>query len=585
MPNIRTNGWVRIEGCTITDLYKQYGTLTGIPNAEQHIYYGAPEIQIDNPYSDTHSTVYTVKSIKNFFGYAQIHDIDENWGTFVTNIQTWMNQNEVDISDPNTKYYYVGKPEAITESCVIFYDDSSKSSTAGAKYSHYAIILIDEYAIPPVISITAEYTGGPVPVQEEIEMDKLKVTAIYDDGNSIKINSGFVLDPPDNIVQKLGSNLFTVYYTDPEGDVNSTTFIVQGCRNLQSISGKWDGGQVAINRTAEKKFFVIIAHYSDDTESTVTDFSFPNGQVVTELNQGIIDIFYQGRTCQVEVPMYTVQQSRLIATYNGPAVEVDHMFQLSHLRVKIYYSTADDTIQKGYYEDIDIEDCKVPDRKVTKEGSNSFSISYTGELGEITTTFTVPGFIPDLKPTAIQATYNGPGVYQGKTFDLERVLCNIYYNDGTIKTVKNFIVSTNIIHNVGINDIIVTYIEDAVTLETTISINGLENDSTTNNNIFPTSLNNNYPRATILNNRYRGPAEGIKTNNYAKMIIQNIQNLYYLFADIEKQYNKIIETVAGDNSIKILTLNNVTYMNNQLDNILQDDHYTTGQYKSEDVIK
>ena len=66
MPEVRTKGWVRIEGSRILDTYKQYGTLTGIPNAEQFIYYGNPEISIDNPISTTHSTVYTVKNIRNY---------------------------------------------------------------------------------------------------------------------------------------------------------------------------------------------------------------------------------------------------------------------------------------------------------------------------------------------------------------------------------------------------------------------------------------------------------------------------------------------------------------------------------------
>ena len=61
MPDIRKNGWCRIEGCTISDLYRQYGTFTGIPNNEQFVYYGQPEIEIDNPYSSTHSVVYCVK--------------------------------------------------------------------------------------------------------------------------------------------------------------------------------------------------------------------------------------------------------------------------------------------------------------------------------------------------------------------------------------------------------------------------------------------------------------------------------------------------------------------------------------------
>ena len=584
MPDVRNNGWCRIEGCQIADLYREYGTLNNIPNSEQHVYYGTPEIQIDNPNSSTHSTVYCVKNIDVNFGYSQINEIDQNWTRLISNITSWMNAHTIDTSDPNTAYYAVGKPFVVSKSCVIFYDDSSKSSITGSHYTHYAIILIDEFAVPSVVNITAKYKGDVVPVGEPFDEDQLEVVAQYDDGNEIKVTTNYTIEPANKIVTQLGANIFEVFYIDPDGDVNRTTFVVNGCRNLQSISGYWDGGPVAYDKEAERKFFVIIGHYSDDTESTITDFEFMNGNIVTKHNEGLIDIFYKGHVCQVQVTPYEVKQSRLIAYYNGPAVEVGHDFQISYLNVKIYYS-SEGPVNKSYYEPVDVEDCILEDTKVTKIGINTFNISYNGQLGIITTSFTVVGFIPDLKVTAMEAEYNGPGVYQGNTFDLERINCKIFYNNGTIKTVKNFTVSTNIIHTVGSNEITVSYTEDNVTVTDVIVVEGLERDSTTNNNLFPTSLNNNYPKATILNNRYRGPAEGIKTNDYANMIIHNVNELYKLFADLERQYNKIIDDITNETSVKITTLNNVSFMQYQLNNILTDDHYTTGIYKSEDVIE
>jgi hypothetical protein len=583
MPDVRTKGWARIEGCQISDLYKQYGTFTGIPNAEQHIYYGTPEIQFTNPYSSTHSVVYTVKSIKNYFGYNQIHDIDQNWANFKNSIQSWMQNNPIDQSDVDTAFYYVGKPFTVNTSCVIFYDDSSKASITGSKYRYYFIVLVDEYAIPNVISINAEYKGDAVPIGEEIDEDYLTVTAVYDDGNSIKIDTGYTLEPADKIVTQLGANLFTAFYVDPEDEVNSATFLVQGCKNLTSISGYWDGDLVAYRKKADRKYFVIIAQYSDDTQSTVTDFEFPNGNTVTELNHGLIDIFYKGKSCQVQVTPFEVKLSRLIAFYNGPQVEVGNEFQTQYLTIKVYYSSGEE-IERSYYDTITVDDCVLEDKLVSKEGVNTFDISYENEFGLISTSFAIIGFIPDVKPVDMEVSYNGPAVYQGKTFDLERILCNVYYNNGTIKTVKNFTTSTNVINEVGSNEIMIYYIEGTTSISKPVWIEGIEIDTTTDNNFYPTSLVNNYPVATILNNRYRGPAEGVKTNNYAGMIINNINELYKIFNDLEKQYNSIMDSVAGETGIKITTLNNVSFMKQELNNILNDYHYSTGRYKSEDII-
>lgn len=585
-----TNLWFTIEGAEIKDLQREYGTLSGIPLEERHIYYGHPEIRLQNPTSTTHSTIYCIQSIKNQFGYSRINDINQNWSQFIQNINSWMANNTVNIDDPNTAYYVINKPFTVEESCVIFYDESTKGSITGSHYSYYSIVLVDEYATPQVIDIVAKYNGNDIPVGEEVNPDDVLVKAIYDDGNEIKINTGaFTIDNDgtddlnDTIVNRLGANVFKVYYMTNDDSVISATFIVNGIKNLDFITGEWQGGQVAYKKRADSKFFKIVAHYTDETEKTVTDFTFPNGNMVTETNKGLIDIYYKGKTCQVEVPLFEVTDCRLIAYYNGPNVEVGHDYQKSYLTIKIIYST-NTSIRNSYSELVDINDCTLDSTTITKVGSNNFIVTYEGELGEVQTSFSVIGFIPDLKPTAMEATYNGPGVYVGKTIDIERILCNVRYNDGTIKQKKDFIINTNIISGVGVNEFNIYYTEGSTTVTDTISVMGLENDTTTENNIFPTSLPNFYPVATILNNRYRGPAEGIKTNDYARMIIKNLVRAYEIFASLEKQYNEIVKNTISEESVKIRTLNDITYMNHQIADILNDNHYSTGIYKAEDVM-
>lgn len=579
--SIRTVDWMRIEGAEISNLYKEYGTLSNIPVSQQHVYYGHPEIQLNNPYSTTHSVVYAVKSIKNYFGYNQIHDIDLSWSDFQKNISTWIQNNPVNTDDADTSYYYVNNPFTVNESCVIFYDDSSKASVTGSKYSHYAIVLIDKQAVPKVISITAEYTGNPVPVQEKIDVENnVKVTAVYDDGNSLPIKTGFTLEPKDKVVKALGANLFTVYYTDNEDDVNTATFLVQGVKNLQYITGTWDGGSVAYKKEAKKQFFVIVAHYTDGTSQTVTHFTFPNGNIVSERNNGLIDIYYQGKECQVQVHTFKVQSSRLIAYYNGPNVEVQHDYDPKNVKVKIYYQ-GNTSVDKSYYEDVDIADCQLSSTKVTQEGTNSFIVSYTGELGPISTTFTVAGIIPDVKPTAIEVNYTGSDVYQGYTVDREKIICRVYYNDGKIKQTKDFNINEPTINNIGDNQLIITYTEKSVTLTDTIVVKGLERESTSQNNIFPVELDLFYPQGTFLNNRYRGPAESAKTERYSKDILDNFRNLYEIYAQLEKQYNSYTTNVSDGNGIKMQSLNTVRFVEQQCNTLMNDKRYSTGKYQSE----
>ena len=590
--SLRTpNDWITIEGAEVQDLSHEYGVLGNIPANERHVYYNHPEITFKNPYSSTHSIVYSAQPISFVFGYTKINEINNNWNHFIQNINTWINSNNIDVNESHSSYYDSSKPFTIDESCVIFYDDSNKASITGSKYGYYTIVLVDKKVSPPVKALSARYNGNAVPVGEEIDLRKLVVNAIYEDGNQVKVASdAYDVDNDntaalyDKVVTINGVNVFKVYFSDVDNTVVSATFTVMGTRNLESIRGEWNGGKRTYKREAEKRYFKIIAHYTDGSESTVTDYTFPNNNIVTEHNGGLIDIYYKGKTCQVQVPIYAIQTSRLVCYYNGPQVEVNKEFLDKYLTIKIIYGALVNGTTNSYSKEVGINDCTINSHLITKVGENTFTLSYNGDLGEVKTSFVVMGFIPDLKPTDLKASYDGPGVYVGNTIDLERILCNVYYNNGEIKQIKNFTINSTIITNIGPNSFMISYTDKGVTVSDFITINGLEQDSTTKNNIYFADLYNYYPNATVRNNRYRGPAEGIKTKDYTDDILNNIKRIYDIYASIESQYNTVIDKFTNDKSIKITTLNNISYGNHELDNILNDKiHYTTGKYVSEDM--
>lgn len=592
----RENRWYKITGPEMSKPEKEYGTSTisNISVDNRHIYYNNVEVEFHNPNPNSNdginAVIYSVQSLENAFGYTEINDICLHWSTFINSINQWKNSNTIDISESNTDFYQIGNPIAIEESCVIFYDDSSKQNIAESKYDNYVIVLIDKQVVPVVSSITVSYTGDSVPVETEYDESLLDITAHYDNGENVKIetgkqNSPYTIEPTSKVINNLGENFFSLTYINTNNDVLIDNFTVQGCKNLHHIRGYWDGGRIAYGKKAQKKFFVVIACYTDGTETTVTSFEFPNTNIVTEINNGLIDIFYNGKTCQIQVPLFAVSNAKLYAYYNGPDVEIDkdYIIQDDYFTIKVYYSDSEDQeITHSYYENISVENCEFNDTLVSEKGPNVFNVKYNSLLGEIETTFVVNGFKSEVVPNGIQAEYIGPKIYQGETIQLERIHCKIYYSNGTIKEAKNFSLSTNVVKNVGINDITLTYSEDSVILTTPISVEGIENDSTTNNNVFPAELVNKYPKATRSNNRYRGPAESDKTTNYSNMIVNNLNELYDTFKQLEKQYNKLVNNIAGENSTKINTLNNISYMNNKIDLIVNDDHYSTGIYVSEE---
>lgn len=562
---IFTFGWCRTEGTPIPDLQKEYGTFTNLP-ASTKVFYGTPEIQIYNPYSTVNGCVYKIVPLSTFGGYTTIQDIDANYNDILQGIN---NYDKTVDTEHGSIYYY--EPFVVEESCVIFHADSTRTT-----FDQKAIILIDQFATPEILTITAKYIGGPVPIGEKFDLDNMQIYAIYSDGNKALIKQGYTVEPEDQIITVLGSNVVKITYVTPTGNIYQASVIVEGIKNLVGIQAFYDGPAVSYGQEALKKYFVTVAQYSDGSSATVTEFSFPSGNVVSETNGGIITIFYKGFYTDVEVPTYEVSSSRLIAFYNGPNVEVGNPFDTKYAQIKIYYKSADEI--NSYYEDIDPDLCIFSTTMVDHEGVNQILVQYVGKAGPVSTYMIVIGIKPEVQLNFIEAEYTGPEIIQGKSYSIERVIVKAHYSNGDVVQVKNFSVNSNIVNFVGLNEYEVTYKEKDTTVTTTFGVIGIERDSTSDTNYTPISLQNHYPEATRVNHRYRGPAEGMKNDKVNMMIFENIAALYKVFRDIEIAFNELSDAVGNNNAIKYRTLNNIERLEDGVDKWLNDDRFTTGKY-------
>lgn len=568
---VYTFGWCRVEGGTIPDLGKQYGTFTQLP-LNTKIFYGTPEIQINNPVNIVNGSVYKVVPISEF-GYNTIADIDTNYSSLINKISRY--NKTINISDTVNSAIYYYEPFTIKESSVIFYADSTKKT-----FDNCSIIYVDKYATPDIIAIAANYKGSPVPVGETFNLTDIELYAIYSDGNKALIGQNYTVEPENQIITQLKSNVVKINYTSPANTVFTTNVIIEGIKNLQGIQAFYDGPSVAYGNEALRKYFVVVAKYSDNSSSTVTDFMFPDGNMVNESNSGAITIYYKGFYTTVIIPTYNISSSKIIAYYNGPNVEIGHNFDIKYCNVKIHYKSNDNI--NAYYEDINPELCTFSTTSIDHEGVNHILVQYTGELGIISTTMIVIGIKPNVTLNFIEAEYTGPSIVQGKAFSIERIICKAHYSNGSIVTIKNFAINSNIVQFVGLNEYIVTYKEKDTTVNTTFTVIGLEKDDTTDSNYNPIYLQNNYPEITRLNNRYRGPAEGYKHDSVQHIMYKNIHTLYELFADIEKSFNELIKSTNGCNGIKIQTLNVIPQLEDETMFWIANNKFTTGTYKEEE---
>ena len=562
-----TIGWCRVEGMPIPDLEKEYGTFTNLPSG-QKVFYGTPEIQINNPISIVNGCVYKIVPLTEF-GYSTILEVDANFATLQNKIQTY--DKTID-TDHGSIYYW--EPFTVNESCVIYHADSTKKT-----FDNAALILIDQHATPEIIAIIGSYKGGGVPVGEAFDTKMLELYVIYADGNKARLLDNYTTDPADKIITVVGSNVVKINYTTPTGKALTTTVIVEGIKNLQGITALYDGPHVGFGNEALRKYFIVVAQYSDGSSATVTDFSFPSGNIVSETNGGILQIYYKGFYTDVVVPTYAVSTSRLMAYYNGPNVEVGHDFDIKYCKIKIYYASADGLHDR--YEDIDPSLCTFSTTMVDHEGVNQITVQYVGQAGPVNTVMVVIGIKPETVLTFIEAQYTGPEIVVGKSYSAERVICKAHYSNGSIVQIRNFSLNSNVVQYVGPNEYIVTYKEKDTTVTTTVTVIGLPKDSTTESGYSPVSLQNNYPEATRLNNRYRGPAEARKHDNVDNMIQENLLALYNIFANIEQNFNELVESVNGNNSVKVRTLNEVQHIEDTQYKWMHDERFAEGKYKQE----
>lgn len=568
--------WLKLEGPVIKDPGSQYGTLDKIPtDIVSRIFFTPPEIQIEDP-SNYNGAVYRILYIEDYWGYNSVNAINTYWNTLNNAV------NSFDKTIEWTQTYtaiYNHQPFTLNKSAVIFYADSTNNGQH-REFDHIAWVLIDETVKPKTSNIFAEYRGPAIEVGGQIDKDDIAVTAKFEDGNETKIASGaFVVEPMDLTVVTEGQNVFTIKYIDPEGDTNETIITVQGKKRLTGINAYYDpdGPRVAMDHEAEAKYFVVIANYSDGTSATVAGFEFPDGNIVSETNDGNIRVYYKGFEEIVNVPTYTVDTARLIVYYNGPDVEIGHEYLTRYVNVKVYYE-SDNEFADSYYEDIDVLQCTFDKATVSDEGANEIKCTYESEVGTIYAYFIVTGIKPGRRPTGLEAEYIGPEIIVGKTYNPQRVKVKCHFSDRTIETITNFGVSSNIVSEEGPNTFTAYYIYETYTVETTFAIIGIAPEDTTETGYMPIDMDNNYPYAQRINNRYRGPAESMKHNAMSLMLMDNIKRIYQIFSNIETDFNKAVDTINANSAARTITIGQVQGMNDTIKEWKEKEEYKKVKY-------
>lgn len=558
---IDSNKWYRLEGFILPkNKYNYSGSVTSLDSLKEGcIWYTKVEVQFQNPSvaNFVHGVNYKVREFEDY-GCATIVQIAEDPTTVIQQI--------IDENKENDSSATYSQPFVIKKSSVILYGDAHNDIL-----DKYVVVLIDETFNDSLVGISATYEGPPVPMGDEINLEDVVVTGVFTDGHKSRVQSGYFLTrAADNVntneVNAVGTCLFIATVNTGENAENTFTasFAVPCVKKLERITASYDGPSIPIGKSPKKKNIIVKAIYTDGSASTVTDWSFSQGNKITENNNGVLEITYRGKYCNVRINNYATYETQLKAFYNGNRVEVGAHFQKSNVTVKVCYSDINglnnswELLQDGEYD--------IPITIITREGANVFEVSYTTKSGSVlTTNFTVIGFKPQKAIDSIEAIYTGPPIRVGKTFNEIKVMCKAHYNDDTVSEIDhhNFTLSTTLIDHIGENVITITY-DGAVT---TFTVVGIESQDTTGTTYSPTDLDLLYPEMSKVNFRRRGPIESEKLNNYNKDIYDNIVRLNTIYSELYERYNYMVNNISSLSNVGINTLNTCVNIQERLYNI------------------
>ena len=554
-----SNNWYRLEGYVLSkDEYRYSPLPTNLDDYD--IWYTKVEVQFQNPTiaNFVHGVSYKVRTFKSY-GCNTISDINDEIATILPEI--------VDENKDNDSAVTYSQAFTISESSVILYGDAHSDTL-----DKTLIILIDESYNDNLIGISAVYEGPPIPMDEEFNENDVNITGVFSDGHKSRVQSGFFITrASDNqetkMINSIGGNLFiATIHTGDESNGNTFTanFVVTGTKKLDHISATYEGPSIPIGRSPKKKHIIVIASYTDGSASTVTNWTYSQGNKITSNNNGVLEITYLGKYCNVTINNYATFASQLKAFYHGNRVEVGAHFQESNVTVKICYT--DSTGLRTSWEELRDGDYTFDSTLITMEGSNVFTVSYTTVNNDVlTTNFIVTGFRPQKTIDHLEATYVGPPIRVGKTFNEIKVICKAHYSDGSISEIDNhnFNLSTTLITNIGNNPITLVYEE----VETVFNVTGIEAQDTTGSSYSPTDLDLQYPEMTKQNFRRRGPIESEKLSNYNREIYENITKLNDIYSELYERYDYMVHNVSSLSNVGINTLNVCTIIQDRLCNI------------------
>lgn len=370
---------------------------------------------------------------------------------------TWKN-GDTTISDTTDNTYIVKRGTTGTFVSTASLEDIPSDQTVSGSFN------ISQGA--GLAGITASYTGDPIVVGEEYSLSDLTVKLTSAKGKVTTLSSSdYTVN--NQKVAKRGTNYFTAYYTDIDGVVWSSDFMVTGYRPIGEITAKYTGPSIEIGNDYSSSYIALMAYYADDTDKSEGFLIVPSSvssSKVTSVGENKFTAYYidkdnNNKKLSADFTVTGVDKkaiSSIQASYKGQAITVGKNYSMDDVEVTLTYK--DNSTEKA-------NEFTVNSTYISQAGDNAFNAKVVDSDGQIfTATFSVPGIAAasssDGKDIShITAIYNGDEVKVGSNYQKNDVIVTIFYENGLSSTTSDFTLDSTLITASGSNTFTATVTE------------------------------------------------------------------------------------------------------------------------------
>ena len=326
-----------------------------------------------------------------------------------------------------------------------------KSTYDEDEYSTYSkMIKLDVVSLK---ELKVEYTGDPVTIGKNADLNDLKYTLVYEDGREIETDYESLTKKPVSLPITDYVNTFDEF----EFENVKASVEIPGKNGIIDLSASYPES-VFKGQNFDPAKVQITANWSDGTTThpTVTENDFASLKI-TKIGDNEREVTVEDMTTPLIINGY--YYDHLEVDYNGEAVKLNSDYDKNDLDIKVYYTA--NSFNK-LFDQVDPDDVISTtenvigeDLMITKVGTNTFNIQLNADK-TINADVDIEGI--DFVNT-LTAKYTGPNIYIGENYNKDDVEVIATYESTKTETVPStdWTESALLVENVGDNTYTATY--------------------------------------------------------------------------------------------------------------------------------